>query len=373
MLYLDNSATSLKKPMCVYKTLFYNTLFNSANAGRGSHKPSLKATKGIIDAQESIAKLINAKNPQNIAFCQNATLALNMIILGVLHKGEHIVVTQMDHNSVLRPAFLHGLYTVVKADKTGWVDPELVREAIRPDTRLVVCTHASNVCGTIEPIAEIGKIAKEKGVLFLVDTAQTLGCVDVDAEEMNADFIAFSGHKGLMGPLGTGGVYVKDEKLIRPIITGGTGSQSEMMIQPQIMPDMLHAGTVNTPAIAALGEATRFIMREGVKSIGDTERELANEFAFNLMSMGNIKVYGRKLRTGAVAFNIDGMDSVTVGDMINKHAVVRAGYHCAPLAHRALGTYKTGAVRVSFGYFNKKKDVDKITDIVWNIAKNHEG
>ncbi len=373
MLYLDNSATSFRKPACVYGTFFFNTLFNSANAGRGLHKPSLRATKSIVEAQENIARLINVQRPQNIAFCQNATLAINMIISGVLDGGGHIIVTQMDHNSVLRPAFYHGLYTVVNADKTGYVDPIRIKEAIRPDTKLIVCTHASNVCGTIEPVAKIGKIARENGILFLIDAAQTLGCVEVDAEKMNADFIAFSGHKGLMAPLGTGGVYVRDETTLRPIIMGGTGSQSELPTQPRIMPDMLQTGTINTPAVAAMSKAALYVMREGVTAIGEKEHCLANRLSSKLMNMGNVSVYGRAFRTGAVAFNINNVGSIEAANEINKYAVVRAGYHCAPLAHKALGTQKTGAIRVSFGYFNRKKDVDKIADIVWNTAKHHEG
>lgn len=373
MLYLDNSATSFKKPYCVYLSLLYNTVFNSANAGRGDHKPSLKALNVIMEAQEEIASLFNIKNPQNIAFTQNATLALNMAILGRLKDGGHIVVTQMDHNSVLRPSALMGNYSVVRADNTGYINPENVEANINKDTKLIVCTHASNVCGTIEPIKEIGKIAKRHNVLFLVDAAQTAGCVELDAQSVGADFIAFSGHKGLMGPIGTGGLYVRDENSINAIITGGTGSLSESLTQPQIMPDMLHSGTVNVPSIAALLSAVKFIRGEGVGAIGETEREMANEFAKKLRDIKGVKVYGRDKRTGAVAFNIEGLGSIETAHLIGNSAVIRAGYHCAPLAHRAIGTYNTGAVRVSFGYFNKKRDISKMADIVWKIAKDHTG
>lgn len=373
MLYLDNAATSLRKPVCVYESLFLNTIFSSANAGRGSHKPSLKALQGIMEAQESAARLFNVKNPMNIAFTLNATYALNMAILGTLNKNQHVVVTAMDHNSVLRPAFRHGEYTIVKADKYGYVSPRDVENAIRPNTRLVVCTHASNVCGTIEPIVSIGKVAKRHNVLFLIDAAQTAGCVPLDAEKANADFIAFSGHKGLMGPLGTGGLYVRDEKLLSPVITGGTGSQSESMLHPGFMPDMLHAGTINAPAVTALGKAVDFVIKEGISEIGRREEEMANDFCSELRNMKNVEVYGKNHRTGTAAFNFKGLGSEETAEKFSDKIVVRAGYHCAPMAHRALNTDKTGAVRVSFGFFNKASDVKKAVDAVWKAAKECMG
>ena len=361
MMYLDNSATSRRKPISVYGSLLRNTLFNSANAGRGSNPKSLKALKTVVAAQEAVAELINADNPLNIAFVPNATLALNMVILGM--EG-HIAVTQMDHNSVLRPAFKHGNYSVAAADKTGYVSAAEVERILRPDTRLIVCTHASNVCGTIEPIAEIGALAKSRGILFMADAAQTIGCARVDVKEMNADFLAFSGHKGLMAPLGTGALYVRDENTLNAVITGGTGSRSESLAQPSQMPELLHAGTLNVPAIAAMSEAAKFIMRHGAEAIGEAEREIANKLAEELKNMNGVTVYGREERTGAVAFNIDGIGSAEAAELINPYAAVRSGYHCAPMAHKALGTYGTGAVRASFGFYSRKRDAAKFADIV---------
>lgn len=363
MMYLDNSATSRRKPISVYGSLLRNTLFNSANAGRGSNPKSLKALKTVVAAQEAAAELINADNPLNIAFVPNATLALNMVILGMERRG-HIAVTQMDHNSVLRPAFKHGNYSVAAADKTGYVSAAEVERILRPDTRLIVCTHASNVCGTIEPIAEIGALAKSRGILFMADAAQTIGCARVDVKEMNADFLAFSGHKGLMAPLGTGALYVRDENTFNAVITGGTGSRSESLAQPSQMPELLHAGTLNVPAIAAMSEAAKFIMRHGAEAIGEAEREIANKLAEELKNMDGVTVYGREERTGAVAFNIDGIGSAEVAELINPYAAVRSGYHCAPMAHKALGTYETGAVRASFGFYSRKRDAAKFADIV---------
>ncbi len=368
MLYLDNSATSIRKPAVVYRSLFYNTLFNSANAGRGSHKPSLRALDGVLNAQEAAARLFNADNPMNIAFTHNATYALNMAILGA-YDGGHIVATQMDHNSVLRPISRLGNFTIVPADRLGRVYPADVEAAIQPDTKLVICTHASNVCGTIQPVKEIAKIAHRHGALFLLDAAQTAGCVGIDAKDIDADLIAFSGHKGLMGPLGTGGLYVKNPAKLKPVITGGTGSQSESLKHPAVMPDMLHPGTVNTPGIAALGAAIGFIIEHGAEAIGEKEREMANNLHDELMNMKNVTVYGDYFRTGAVAFNINGLGSEETAERIGGRAVVRAGYHCAPLAHKAIGTNKTGAVRASFGFFNEPRDVKRFADIIYKASR----
>ena len=236
MLYLDNAATTLKKPLSVYATLFKSTLFSGGNAGRGGHKMSMDAVRAIVDTQDLIAQLFNIKKAENIVFTQNATYALNTAILGTMSNGGHIVVTEMDHNSVLRPACLPGNYTVVKADKSGYVHAEDVEKAVRKDTKLIVCTHASNVCGTIQPVYAIGRIAKKHKIPFLLDVAQTAGSINIDAEKMNADMIAFPGHKGLMGPLGTGGLYVKSPEELAPLVTGGTGSNSESVSQPEFMP-----------------------------------------------------------------------------------------------------------------------------------------
>ena len=367
MLYLDNAATTLRKPAAVYTSMMWNTVFKSVNAGRGGHKMSMYGMNGIIEAQDEIAELFNIYKPQNIAFTLNATYALNMVMIGVLLHGGHVIVTEMDHNSVLRPAYRLGNYTIVKADESGYVEPKDVQEAIREDTKLIVCTHASNVCGTIQPVEEIGKIARENNILYMIDAAQTAGCIEIDVQKLHADFLAFSGHKGLMGPLGTGGVYVRDSMTLEPVITGGTGSKSESLIQPLFMPDMLHSGTLNSPAITALGKGVRYIKQRGLDEISQKERYLALKMESELLNMGGITVYGRKDRVGTTAFNIDGMSSSETAQKLSDKFALRAGYHCAPLAHKALKTVKTGVVRASFGAFNTRKDVEKIVDAVWKL------
>lgn len=373
MLYLDNAATTIQKPLSVYYTLFKDTIFSSGNAGRGIHKASTKAVRTIIDTQDIIAELFNISKPENIIFTQNATYALNTAILGSLTKNSHAIITQMEHNSVLRPIHILGNYTVISANKSGYVNASDIENAITPDTRLIVCTHASNVCGSIQPVYQIGKIAKKYGIPFLLDASQTAGSVKIDVDKMNIDMLAFSGHKGLLGPLGTGGIYIKNPETVTPIAVGGTGSLSEYVTQPEIMPDKFHSGTMNTPAIHALSEGVKFILKQKETSIGEYEKSLSDKFKESLLNMPEIAVYGGDYSVATVAFNVKGLTSEETVELLKNKVAIRAGYHCAPLAHKALGTEKTGAIRVSFGIFNSKSDVSKMTDYVYSIIKKHLG
>lgn len=374
MLYLDNAATSFKKPFCVYHAIIKHSLATSVNAGHGGHDLSLKGMRKIIEASEAVADLFHISDPQRIAFLPNATYGLNMAIAGLAGKEEHVIVTQMDHNSVLRPAHQNTQYTVVPADAEGFVQARDIEKAIRPNTKLIVCTHVSNVCGSIQPIREIGKIAKKNHIPFLLDAAQSAGCLHIDVKQLGVDLLAFSGHKGLMGPLGTGGLYVGENIRLKPIISGGTGSMSESLLQPSYMPDMLHSGTMNAPAIIALGEGVRFVKQHDPQSIGTQERYLAELLIADLKNMKQVKVYGKKygeLRNGTVAFNIGSQESGRTAEILNDdyRIAVRGGWHCAPLAHKALGTGETGAVRASFGFFNTIRDKDRLTDAIYQISK----
>ncbi len=373
MIYLDNAATSFYKPASVIKAMAEHTARNSVNAGRGGHVFSRRGAEIITETADSLASLFNIDSPERIAFTPNATLALNMAILGVGAGGGHIIVTSMEHNSVLRPVNLLGNYTIVQADSSGFIDPDDIKKAIKPDTVLIICTHASNVSGSIEPIAEIGKIAREYNLLFLVDAAQTAGVIDIDTEAMNIDLLAFSGHKGLLGPLGTGGLYVGKQVRLTPFITGGTGSNSESLSQPDFMPDMLHSGTMNTPAIAALGVAAEYIRKTGRENIRKKELALALETINHLESIKGVTVLGTKdpeKRNGTVAFTVDGIDSPKIAEILSeKYGIaVRGGWHCAYQAHKTLGTAKSGAVRASFGNFNRKSDVIGLTNAVKDIV-----
>lgn len=373
MLYLDNAATSFKKPPCVYKSMAHNTKYLSANAGRGGHKYSLAAAEKIEETSEELAKLFNIGNSSRIAFTQNATYALNMAILGTA-KDSHVIITSMEHNSVLRPAAANCRYTMVYADKEGFVSPADIAHAIQPDTKLIICTHASNVCGSIQPIEDIGDIAKRYNIPFLVDAAQTAGAVDIDVERCNISMLAFSGHKSLLAPMGTGGLYVSENIDLKPVILGGTGSLSESLKQPDFMPDMLHSGTLNTPAIASMADSVRFIKKRSCTAILAHERALAKKFIGKLKNMGNVTVYGSDnmyMRNGTVAFNIGSLDSGEVCEILSSRygIAVRGGWHCAYKAHVTLGSEKRGSVRASFGLFNTMHDVDKIVDAVNKIRK----
>lgn len=368
--YLDNAATSIIKPSQVYRSLFKNTLFSSFNAGRGSYKKSIGAVFGILDTQESIADLFNIQDASRIAFSQNATYALNFLICGFLNPEDHVIITGVEHNSVLRPVHRHGNYTVVKADIKGNVKPDDIKKAFRDNTKLVISTHASNVCGSIQPIAEISRLAHENGAAFLLDCAQTAGILDIDVKRMNIDMLAFSGHKGLLGPLGTGGLYVNENINLKPLITGGTGSMSESFTQPDIMPDLMHSGTQNTPAIMALKEGVDFVKKHR-NQILQKETELANIFTAELLNIDKVSVYGNLFEDtiANVAFNIKGFDCIQVSALLEEYGILtRSGFHCAPLAHRSLGTQNTGCVRASFGWFNSKKQINYVISAINKIA-----
>ena len=377
MLYLDNAATTLKKPLCVCRAMIYNTLNNSVNAGHGGHFYSIRGMKGIYESAEKIAELINVKNPERIAFTQNATYALNMAIRGAVEKNDHIVTTCMDHNSVLRTAADLGNFTMVGADKTGYVTPENIERAIKPETKLIVMTHISNVSGTVEPVEAVGKIAKKHGILFMVDAAQSVGVKDIDAEKLGADMLAFSAHKGLMGPLGVGVLYVSENVDLKPVITGGTGVDSKNLIQPRTFPDMIHSGTMNTPAIMSCAAAADYLKKRGAENIGERESELAMRFIENIKNMDNIKVYGKtekKGRSGIVSFNVGNISSTEIAEILNDEYKIctRGGWHCAYPAHCAIGSGESGAVRVSFGAFDDGYALDRITEAVYEISKRYK-
>jgi len=369
MIYLDNAATTLKKPQIVYDTLYNYTVKHGANALRGNYAQSLVSSNVIIEAQEAVAELFNIKKSQNIVFTQNATYALNTAILGTLKRSDHAIISQMEHNSVIRP--VHGLcsYTIAGADEQGFVSPYRIEKAIRQNTRLIAITHASNVCGTIQDIKTIANIAHKNNIKLLIDTAQTAGIEDINNQVLDADFIAFSGHKGLMGPMGTGGLYIKNPHELKAIIKGGTGSESQNINQPENMPDKFHSGTLNTPALAAMVQGIKYIKNIGIKRISDYEKELARYLKSELRNVDGVKVYGAENAIGNVAFNIGRLDSGEAVEMLRGFAL-RAGYHCAPYAHDALGTRDTGAIRASFGIFNTKNDARALVDAVHRIAKN---
>ena len=374
MIYLDNAATSYKKPDPVYYETVEAMIKSSANAGRSGHDLSLTAGEILYNTRKKLAELLNVENPERIAFCQNTTEALNKGIKGVMWRGGHIITTSMEHNSVIRP--IKALekcgvtYSILKGDENGEINLDKLEKMIRRDTKLIVMTHSSNVCGNIYDIEKAAQIAHRNKVLFMVDGAQSLGAVPLNAQ--NVDLLAFPGHKGLMAPQGTGGLYVKEGVSIKPIMEGGTGSVSESLMQPDFFPDILECGTMNVPAIAGLGAAAEFIISTGAENIGSHEKYLREQFEERIRNMENIVVYGGANRGGICAFNILGFDSVEAAQILNDQygICVRSGLHCAYLAHKTLKTEKTGCIRASFGFFNTLNDVEIAADAVYKMARS---
>lgn len=374
MIYLDNAATSYQKPRIVYETMVNALVNNSINAGRGGYDAAIASNEILFETKALLASLFHIPNPARIAFAQNTTHALNMGIKGVLSYGDHVIFTSMEHNSVLRPIKAMEQQkrissSILWADKDGKLDANKLEGMIRPNTKLICMTHSSNVCGNIYDIEMAAKIAHKHNAYILVDAAQSAGILDIDAQKL--DLLAFPGHKGLMGPMGTGGLYVRDGLDLHTIMEGGTGSLSESPYQPDMMPDRLESGTQNVPAIAGLGQAVKFILDTGIDAIHAHEKLLCDRFDDAMREIPGVTVYGTSNKTAISAINIDGFDCVEVAQLLNDryHIAVRAGLHCAILAHKTLGTEKRGCVRFSFGYFNTQEDVDNAINAVAEIAK----
>ena len=373
MIYLDYAATSYRKPREVYEAASNAMQYLSANPGRGGHALSVRAGELVYETREKLSTLFHIDSPERLAFFPNTTAALNAGIKGVLRRGDHAVVSSMEHNSVLRPLAelkRRGIidYTVVESDEKGELTPWDFAKALRPNTRLVLCTHASNVCGNYYDIAAISQLTRREKVYFMVDAAQSAGILNIDASL--CDLLAFPGHKGLYGPQGTGGLYVREGITPGTLIEGGTGSQSELLYQPENLPDRLESGTQNVPAIAGLGAAADFILKEGIDAIFAHDKMLTNYFCENIQNIPGIEIYGSKNRVGVTALNIKNLDAIAVADILDRDfsIAVRSGLHCAPLAHRSLGTLETGCVRFSFGYFTTKKDLDRAIFALHKIA-----
>lgn len=375
MLYLDNAATSLKKPFGMYASLFYNTVTNSVNAGHGGHGYSLRGAEKVYDTAELFAEIFNLPSPECVAFTQNATYAINLGIRGIMCEGDHAVTTCMDHNSVLRTLNELGNFTMVGAAANGMVEPRDIEKAIRPETKLIVVSHAANTCGTIQNIREIGKISEKHGIAFMVDAAQSAGSIDIDVSDMGIDLLAVSAHKGLLGPLGLGALYVSPKLKLNPVITGGTGSDSKNINQPRNMPDLFQSGTLNTPSIIAFKRSLLYLKRRGISNIGEEERFLAEKVIEDFSAMPDVTVYGIKkgsMRNGTVLFNIGNYSSTAVAEVLEKKfgIAVRGGLHCAYYAHKALGTDKTGALRASFGAFDGLRAAERLCDAVYDISRH---
>lgn len=374
---MDNAASTWPKPESVVQAVKRCLEETGANPGRSGHRLAAQAAGILSEARRELAELFGIRDPDNIFFFANATQAINQALKGFLRPGDHVVTTCWEHNAVARP--LEALkrergitVSVVPASPDGSVDPAQVERAIRPETRLIAATHGSNVTGAVMPVEEIGAIARKKGVRFLVDAAQTAGNLPIDVEALGIDMLAFPGHKGLYGPQGTGGLYASPDIPLIPLIQGGTGSRSEQLEHPGERPEGFESGTPNTPGIAGLAAGVRFVRETGVGKIHRKEMHLAETVRSALSEMEGVTVYTpRGPRLPVVAFNLAGLDSQEVAAILDAHygIAVRAGYHCAALAHKSLGTEETGAVRASFGYFNEEKDAEALIIAIGEIRK----
>ncbi len=371
MIYLDNAATTWPKPEETIKAIEDCIRNNGANPGRGGHTMSLSAGRIVFETREALARLFNAGDPARIVFTGNATEALNLALKGVLKPGDHVITSSMEHNAIARP--LHVLkkkgvdVTELPCSSQGFLDPGDVSKAVRRNTRAVVVLHASNVTGTIMPVKEIGQITREKGIIFIVDAAQTAGLLDLDVEKMNIDLLAFTGHKSLYGPQGTGGLFIREGIELEPLIEGGTGSRSESLEQPEDMPDRFESGTPNTPGIAGLGAGIRFIISRGIDQIRSHKHRLMARFLDGLKQMKKIEIYGPgdpAVQVPVISINVKEQDSSEIAFILDKvfHIACRSGLHCAPMAHKTIGTLDRGAVRFSFSIFNTEEDVDRTLD-----------
>ena len=377
IIYLDNAATSWPKPAAMMQAMQEFTEKYGANPGRSGHRMSVAAARVLNDTREELAALFCIKNALRIVFTLNITEALNLVLHGLLKPGDHVITSSMEHNSVARP--LRDLenrgveVTVITCSTEGLLEPPEIKKAIKKNTRLVIVTHATNVVGTITPLKEIGRITREAGILFAVDAAQTAGSYPLNVKDMNIDFLAFTGHKSLLGPQGTGGLYIAKGLELAPLKFGGTGSRSELDLQPEFLPDRYESGTPNTIGLAGLGASVKFVRETGVENIYRHEQALTGRLLKGLAGIKNLLVYGTgqaSLQMPVISLNIEGKDPAEVGLLLDeKYGILtRIGLHCAPWAHRTINTFPGGTVRLSPGYFNTEADIDCTVRALAEIA-----
>ena len=366
MIYFDNAATTLQKPPEVIDAVVH-AMTTSGNASRGTHTGSLAASRTVYETRKKIADFFHCSRADHVIFTSNSTEALNIAICGTLGKGDHIISTDLEHNSVLRPLYhleeQGASLTFLSANKKGCIDYDDFKRSIKPNTKAIVCTHASNLTGNVLDIERIGHIAKAHNLLFIVDASQSAGCIEINMETMNIDILCFTGHKGLLGPQGTGGLCIHESVEIRPFKRGGSGIHSYEKGQPQAYPSRLEAGTLNSHGIAGLYAAINYINTITIPVIAKKEQELLWHFYKGICNIPEIHIYGdfdTKERAAILSLNIEGYDSGTVSDVLSQEydIATRPGAHCAPRMHQALGTTETGAVRFSFSSFNTMEEVE---------------
>ena len=379
MIYLDNAATTMQKPPQVIDAVVH-AMTTLGNAARGAHGGTLEASRTVYGTREKLARLFHCARPDHVIFTANSTEALNIAICGVLRPGDHAITTDCEHNSVLRPLYRlekeRGLeLSVVPADRRGCVDYGEFERLMRPNTRAIVCTHASNLTGNLMDVARVGEIARRHGALFIVDASQTAGAIPIDMEQMYIDILCFTGHKGLMGPQGTGGLCIREGVEVAPWRVGGTGVHSYDREQPQEYPTRLEAGTLNGHGLAGLSAALDYLEEVGVEAIEAREHALMERFYQRVSAIEGVTVYGdftQARRSAIVTLNIRDYDSSAVSDELSEvyGIATRPGAHCAPRMHQALGTVEQGAVRFSFSWFTTQEEVDAAIHAVEEIARS---
>ena len=378
MIYLDNAATSFPKPEAVYQALDRFARHDLANPGRAGHKMALAAEHVLDDARHLLNQLCHGQGPQRFVLTLNCTDALNMAIKGVVSDGDHVITSDLEHNSVSRPLRameLNGKITLtrISADANGTINPDEVQKAVTPKTRLIALTHASNVLGTVQPVREVGEIARQADVFFVVDAAQTVGVLPIDVQTMNIDLLAFPGHKGLLGPTGTGALYVGPRVTVRAWREGGTGGDSSSETQPEQFPYFLEGGTPNVLGVAGLVAGIKYIQERGLEHIHAHELALTQRLRHRLAELPVYQVFGHdnpEKRVGTISFRSEDLPASEIGGILDQafDIAVRPGLHCAPYIHRALNSFPDGAVRVSPGPFNTEDDIDQLVQALQEIA-----
>lgn len=380
-IYLDNASTSFPKPKEVLDSINNFMINLGGNSGRGSSSSSLKSSHVTYNCREAIAQFFNFNKSENVIFTNNITSSLNILLNSIVQEGWHVITSTMEHNSVLRPLFKlkeerNIELTVVQADNNGFVAAADIDSAIKDNTKLVILSQASNVTGNIQPLKEIGELCRKKSIYFIIDTAQSAGSINVDFKELNCNALAFTGHKGLLGPQGIGGFIIDDDlnDIAKPVFVGGTGSMSYSLVQPDFLPDKFESGTLNTPGIAGLYSAINFINKETINAIHTKEMYLSRLLLDDLNNMDYVTLYGPNTtinRLSTFSINLNDMNSNEFSYYLDSkyNIITRTGLHCAPLAHKTIGTENMGTVRISIGYFNTVEDIKSLIDAIYHIHK----
>ena len=376
-IYLDNAATSFPKPKEVATAVYDFMVNNGTSSGRGSYKKAMQSDYIVYECRKLIGKLFNFDNPKKVVFTSNVTDSLNIAMRGILKENDHVITSSLEHNAVWRclktlERDINIKIDTVECSKDGITNPQDIKKYIKKDTALIVFTQASNVLGTIQPIREIGAIAREHNIPFLVDSAQSAGAMKIDVKEDNIDILAFTGHKSLLGPMGTGGLIINTDIDIKPLKAGGTGGDSAYEYQPDYYPNHLETGTSNVSGIAGLREAIKFLNKEGIENIHNKEKELTKYALEKLETVKDIEIYGPKdceKMLSVISFNIKYKRPEYVGSILDQKydIMLRAGLHCAPTAHSVIGTKERGTLRIGLGYFNEKEDIDKLVEALNNL------